>query len=99
MNGTFSTLTEASTHYDKLGYKHQFDMRRDHILCLETHEVFAPHEFEVIKVFRFEGMTDPSDSCILLVIETHNGMKGQLAAGFGAYGDRISSEMQLKFQE
>lgn len=98
MNDSFTTLAEASTHYHKMGYTHQFDMRNDHIICLDTNKKFLPNAFEVTKVFRFEGISNPSDSSILFMIETSDGMKGQLAAGFGAYGDQISPEMQLKLQ-
>jgi hypothetical protein len=54
----------------------------DHcISCAEISTSFGPDDFNVRKIFRFEGMSNPSDSSILYAIETLTGVKGLLVDG------------------
>lgn len=58
--------------------------------------ILSPAEFTIVDFFRFEGMTNPSDSSILYVIESESGLKGTMISSYGVYADALSNEMIKK---
>lgn len=93
MNKTFETLTEAITDLKRRGYVHDFNLHPEWIECPPLNLKLKPTEFHVDEVYRFEGMTNPDDSSILLAIQSSTGIKGLLIDAYGAYSDSLSREM------
>jgi hypothetical protein len=89
----FETLTEAMADLKSRGYTHDFNLRSDWIECQPLNLQLRPTEFHVDEVHRFEGMTNPADSSILMAIRSSTGVKGLLIDAYGAYADTISPEM------
>ncbi len=56
----------------------------------------SPSEFKIVNFYRFEGMSNPSDSSILYVIESESGLKGTMLSSYGVYADALSNEMIKK---
>jgi hypothetical protein len=46
---------------------------------------YQPDQLKIIRTFRFEGESDPSDSSILYVIEAKDGVIGYSVDAYGAY--------------
>jgi len=69
------------------GYKENFKVTEKGLQSLETEKLYSPGDVHIVNFFRFEGASDPSDSAILYVIETHDGAKGTLTDAYGMYGD------------
>ncbi len=46
---------------------------------------YTPEQLTIIKTFRFEGESDPSDSSILYVIEANDGLIGYSIYAYGVY--------------
>ncbi|HTS43970.1 MAG TPA: hypothetical protein VMH01_06205 [Puia sp.] len=46
---------------------------------------YQPNELKIIRTFRFEGESDPSDSAILYVIEANDGITGYSIDAYGVY--------------
>jgi hypothetical protein len=46
---------------------------------------YAADQLRIIKTYRFEGDSDPSDNAILYVIEAHDGMIGYTLDAYGVY--------------
>lgn len=89
----FETLTEAMADLKSRGYTQDFNLRSDWIECQPLNLQLRPTEFHVDEVHRFEGMTNPGDSSILLAIRSSTGVRGLLIDAYGAYADTISPEM------
>jgi len=53
---------------------------------------YQPSQLEIIKVYRFEGITDPSDMCILYVIEAKDGFTGYSLDAYGVYSNHEDEE-------
>jgi hypothetical protein len=53
---------------------------------------YQPDEMEIIKIFRFEGASDPSDSEILYLIETNDGFIGYSMNSYGAGSSHADEE-------
>lgn len=93
------TLVETLEDLHKQGFTYDFNLtahaleiHKDDGICL----TLSPEEFDIVKVFRFEGMTDPSDMSILYAIESKDGLKGTLVSSYGVYADAMSNEMIQK---
>lgn len=89
----YETLTEAIADLKKQGYIHDFNLHPEWIECPPLNMQLKPAEFHVDEVHRFEGMTNPADSSILLAIQSTTGIKGLLVDAYGAYSDSLSPEM------
>lgn len=93
----YGTLSQA---INKLkleeGYKHDFNLLDEKIELKSENTTFGIEEFEVDKVLRFEGMSNPDDNSILYAITTTNGQKGVLTDGYGISSGQISKEMMKK---
>ena len=48
---------------------------------------YQPEELTIIKTYRFESESDPSDSSILYIIEAKDGLIGYSADAYGAYSN------------
>ena len=90
----FDTITEAIEDLRRRGYRMDFNLEENCIVCHE--DKFDPSEFEIVEVYRFEGESDPADEAVVYAIESHNGLKGILVDAFGVYSDSMSDEMIKK---
>src|ERR1044071_6166465 len=93
---TFETLSKAIQGLKKDGYEYDFNLHPDVIECSDKQQKFAPSEFHVDAVYRFEGMTNPDDSSVLYAISASAGLKGLLVDAYGAYAESLSPEMIKK---
>lgn len=48
---------------------------------------YKPEDLKIIKTYRFEGESDPSDSSIIYVIEARDGLIGYSMDAYGVYSD------------
>jgi hypothetical protein len=48
---------------------------------------YQPHDLKIIKTYRFEGESDPSDSSILYVMEANDGSIGYSVDAYGAFSN------------
>jgi hypothetical protein len=91
---TYDNLVEAISDLKDAGYTTDFNLAFDQIKCAATGTCLLPSQFEIVAHHRFEGDTDPSNSSVLYVIESHNHqMKGILISAYGVYSDPVSDEM------
>lgn len=52
-----------------------------------NNKTYAPEELTIIKTYRFEGDSDPSDSSILYLIEAKDGLVGYSIDAYGVYSN------------
>lgn len=90
---TFDTLSQAMDQLKKSGYVHDFNLHPEWIECPPLNRRFAPQQFHVDEVHRFEGMTNPDDSSVLFAISSSDGIKGLLVDAYGVYADSLSQQM------
>jgi len=82
------TLSSCLNKVVKDGYAENFKITEDGLLqSLETEKTYQPDQIHIVNFYRFEGVSDPSDSAILYVIETNDGTKGSLTDAYGMYAD------------
>lgn len=93
---SYETLTEAIEGLRQQGFTQDYNLKPDHLHCQPDNIELRPADFDVVDVYRFEGMTDPGDESVLYAIEAKNGNKGVLVDAYGAYSESISPEMANK---
>ncbi len=90
----YGTLSQA---INKLkleeGYEYDFNLLDEKIEIINEQQTYAAHEFNVDKVLRFEGPSNPGDNSILFAITTEDGKKGVLVDGYGIYSGQVSKEL------
>ncbi|MCK0156334.1 hypothetical protein MWU65_04030 [Cellulophaga sp. F20128] len=78
--------------YQAKGYERNYKVVQGALVDVDTKEIFKPEEIFVVKEYRYEGMSNPSDLSILYIIETNTNSKGTLLIGYGPTGDLDASE-------
>ena len=94
MEESYGTLSETINGLKKEGYTLDFNLKDDCIACHTTNTILSPDDFEIDKVYRFEGASNPDDQSVLYAISSPIfGVKGLLVNGYGIYADPMSSLM------
>ncbi|OBQ55898.1 MULTISPECIES: hypothetical protein [Flavobacteriaceae] len=69
--------------YEEKGYDANFRVENNKLINNETKEAYTPEDVNIVAEHRYEGMSDPSDSSILYVLETNKNEKGTFLMGYG----------------
>ena len=96
MKKSYSSLSVAIADLQKQGFTEDFNLIAEGIESKSLKVNWKAGDREVVKFYRFEGMTDPGDNTILYLIETKGGRKGLLVDVYGADQGEISPEMIKK---
>lgn len=85
---SFGTLSETINGLIGVGYIHDFNIQEECIVCRQTNDTLSPDDFQIDKVYRFEGASNPDDQAILYAISSPNfKLKGTLVNGYGMSND------------
>lgn len=92
----YGTLSQTMNALYQLGYKYDFNVLEECIVCQAENIVLAPEEFQIDKVYRFEGTSDPDYQSVLYAISSKNhGLRGLLVNGYGiSYDERASKVIE-----
>ncbi len=83
----YETMTEAVDALLQRGYRYNFNFENGALYCSGIDECFKPDDLLITEVYRFEGITDPTDSSVVYAIESKQGHKGVLVDAYGVYAD------------
>lgn len=98
MEKSYTSLSVAIKALQEEGYTEDFNLIEEGVESRSLKRQWNAGELDVVKFYRFEGMTDPGDNTILYVIETKCGTKGLLVDAYGADTSSISPEMIKKLK-
>lgn len=93
---TPDTLSQRMNKLKSEGYTMDFKLTETHLTTTDDKNSFTGEDFIVDKVYRFEGMSNPSDNSILYAITTTDGVKGTLVDGYGVSGGQVSKKIREK---
>ena len=90
-------MVEALEDLKKEGYTHDFNLHNNTLHANNGEIMLSPKDFQIDKVIRFEGYTDPADMSVLYAISapSHH-IKGTFVNAYGVYADDISEELLKK---
>src|SRR5699024_2224496 len=98
MNGSYSSLSVAIADLQKKGYTEDFNLIAEGVESKSLKRKWEAGDLEVVKFYRFEGMSNPADNTILYLIETNDGNKGLLLDVYGADTGEVSDAMLKKLR-
>lgn len=94
---SYGTLSETINGLSKLGFTHDFNIQDDCVVCHQTNTVLSPVDFQIDKVYRFEGDAHPNYQSILYALSSIKfDIKGILVNGYGIYADETTSELIVR---
>ena len=90
----YGTVTEALKAFNQQGFTIDFNLEEN----FKTHnnEKYHPEDFEIVDVYRYEGITDPGDEASVYAIQSKTGVKGVYVTGYGASPDNLITKILKK---
>lgn len=83
-----TTLVKCTNNLTVEGYTENFVATEKGIIApSKGDKLYTPDQVRINSFYRFEGESDPGDSCILYALETSEGLKGMLVDAYGAYAN------------
>src|SRR5690242_11176858 len=98
MKTSYQTLSAAIENLREKGYREDFNITSDHLICEARQLQLHPENFEIKEVYRYEGNSSTDDSSIVYGIESKDGTKGILVDAYGVYANALSPEMAKKLR-
>ena len=94
----FETVSETIAWLKDQGYTIDFNIHEGmDSLYTSPDEKLHPDQFQIDRIYRFEGITDPGDEDVIYAISSvDQKQKGILMNAFGAYSDSFSAELIKK---
>lgn len=89
MKESYPTLSDAIRELQKQGYTTDFNYILKQGSDDELKRKWEAGTFEAVKVYRYEGMSNPDDNSILYVIEGKDGTKGILVDNYSGTEDQV----------
>ncbi len=81
-----TTLSEVMEKLRTLKCDSEFHMSPDGF-TVNRQKFYAPEHLQIVKVYRFEGISDPADMAVLYLIKADDGLLGFNVAPYGMYGN------------
>ncbi len=96
---SYGTLSETINGLIADGYTQDFNIKDECFVCNKTKVSLSPKDFQIDKVYRFEGSSDPDCQSILYAISSKiHAMKGTLVNAYGIYSNAETSKMIEKLE-
>lgn len=95
----YNSIIEALENLKQRGFTYDFNIDEKKLCTPNKKDNYTSDEFKIVEVYRFEGMTSPSESSVVYAIQSkkHN-LKGFLVNAYGMYADTHSTELVSKMQ-
>ncbi|HSF54215.1 MAG TPA: hypothetical protein VLA71_10700 [Algoriphagus sp.] len=87
---TSNSMTTYSQVLDQLpakGYGKELNISRAGAKFDEGSEILQPEQLKIVKTYRFEGESDPSDMAVIYLLHSDSGEKGFILNAYGTYSD------------
>jgi hypothetical protein len=99
VNNTPDSMTTSSQVLEQLKQK---GLNREYryngsALCIDKGKLYQPDELEIIRIFRFEGISNPDDMEVIYLIRASDGAIGYFQDIYGAYAGQEGTEGQDNF--
>ena len=83
----YDHLVEAQQGVIANGYTEGFIWKDDCLMTQDKSKCFQVGDLVSVEEYRFEGMTNPGDESILIVLEANDGTKGYAISSYGPTAD------------
>ncbi|MEY3678361.1 MAG: hypothetical protein RI924_502 [Bacteroidota bacterium] len=87
----YQSILEAVSDLEGRGYDYNYQYKEGMLHCDRSKSTYCPADLLITEVYRFEGMSDPTDNSVVYAIESKDGSKGVLVDAYGTYSDDAKS--------
>lgn len=85
-----NTLSQVLNKLTVKGYDNEFSCNREGFIFND--KAYKPEDLTIVKTYRFEGESDPSDASILYLIKANDGLIGYSIDAYGVYSNHDDEE-------
>ncbi len=85
-----NTLSQILNRLTVKGYANEFRWVAEGFMFND--KIYQPEELSIVKTYRFEGESDPSDTSILYLIKANDGLIGYSIDAYGVYSNHDDEE-------
>ncbi|MDB5229069.1 MAG: hypothetical protein JWN78_3262 [Bacteroidota bacterium] len=84
----YETVSQALEQLRLQGFTVDFNLKEncDSVSC-------NPDDYEIVDVYRYEGITDPGDEAAVYAIESSSGVKGVLVTGYSSTSEIFTDDV------
>ena len=85
---SMTPLSTVMANLAKKGFDKEFKIEKEGARLDGHGRIYQPGDLWILKVYRFEGESDPADMAALYAIETTDGKQGFVLNAYGTYSDQ-----------
>lgn len=85
---SMTPLSVVLNQLSKKGYGREFKIKEQGAYLDDVEGAYNSSQLRIIKVYRFEGESDPGDMAVIYAIETEDDQKGFIIDAYGPYADQ-----------
>jgi len=89
-NDEMNTLSQILNKFTVKGYDNEFRWTKEGFVFND--KVYQPEDLTIVKTYRFEGESNPSDMSILYLIKANDGLIGYSLDAYGVYSNHDDEE-------
>ena len=82
---SMTTYSEVLNILPDRGYGKELNIMRAGASFDDSEIIYQPEQLKIVKVYRFEGESDPSDMAVVYLIHSDSDEKGFLLNAYGTY--------------
>lgn len=86
-SNSMTTYSQVLNKLPAKGYGKELTITRAGGMFEEDKEIFQPEQLKIVKTYRFEGDSDPSDMAVIYLLHSDSGKKGFILNAYGTYSD------------
>ncbi|UZD22596.1 hypothetical protein PBT90_04075 [Algoriphagus halophytocola] len=84
---SMTTYSQVLNVLPSKGYGEELRINRAGGRFEHSEKIFQPEHLKIVKTYRFEGESDPSDMAVIYLLHGEDGEKGFLLNAYGTYSD------------
>jgi hypothetical protein len=92
----YETVSMAISELKKKGFILDFNLEANCLVC--NNEKYDVADFEIVDVYRYEGITDPADEATVYAIASAAGIKGIFVTGNNNSLSSMQTELLAKLK-
>lgn len=81
-------LSRVIERLEEKGYGRELLITADGARFEDGGQLYPPSQLTIVKVYRFEGESDPADMSVVYAIHSHDGQHGFLVNAYGTYSNQ-----------
>jgi hypothetical protein len=84
---SMTTYSQVLNQLPAKGYGKELKISRAGAKFDEGNDILQPEQLKIVKTYRFEGESDPSDMAVIYLLHSESGEKGFILNAYGTYAD------------